>query len=329
MKTRRLVALLAGTAIAACVAPVHAATSTTPDTQAPSVSVVTPTGGEDVAGKVKFTGTASDNAKLALVEYSIDGVTFQKAGGKSSWKVKFNSTTYADGAHDLFVRATDKTGNQSTKTVPFDITNVSPTPSSPPASDPPPSDPPPSNGPRSMTTPEGTQINVTSQTYIAPDTVYQMLKENGLDSTIGPTLTVEVQDQYPSQTSTSASSSGGRISNYKAIIYLQGSSTTFKTKPDYAIGHEFGHAWTLYYLYMAQQNDWSSYLQARGLTNDSRVDSSYNWSKNEMIADDYRLLLGSSKAISETPTHLNTTIPDPREVPGLKTFLQNSWTTPR
>jgi hypothetical protein len=38
-------------------------------------------------------------------------------------------------------------------------------------------------------------------------------------------------------------------------------------------------------------------------------------------------LFGSSAAISERPTHLNTDIPDPRNVPGLQTFLGSTWRT--
>ena len=44
-----------------------------------------------------------------------------------------------------------------------------------------------------------------------------------------------------------------------------------------------------------------------------------------MIADDYRLLFGSSAAISERPTSINTTITDPRNQPGLDTYLLQQW----
>jgi len=42
-------------------------------------------------------------------------------------------------------------------------------------------------------------------------------------------------------------------------------------------------------------------------------------------ADDYRLLFGSGPAITERPTHLNNQIPDPRNVPGLKDYIYNSY----
>jgi hypothetical protein len=318
-------------ALFAAASPVRASTTTPPDSQPPSVAVTTPGGGSDVQGVVKAVGTAADNRKLSRVEASLDGTIYAKAKGKNNWSFKFDSTKYPDGAHDLFVRAIDKSGNATTKSVPIDIANdQSALPEGSGDSTPPPADPPPPSDSRTMTTPEGTLIEVTSQASWTAQQVYDMLKENGLDSTIGPTLTVEVQDTYASQTSTSATSSGGRISNYKATIYLKATSdSTFTAHPDDVVGHEFGHAWTLYYLYIAQQNDWSGYLAARHLSNDSRVDSTYNWSKNEIIADDYRLLFGSAKAISERPTHLNSQIPDPRDVAGLKDFLQNSWTTPR
>jgi Big-like domain-containing protein len=334
-KSIRTCAVFVSAMVLAAAAPARAATKT-PDTQPPSVAVTTPTGGSYVHGTVKVTGTATDNKKLSKIEVSIDGVTFKKAKGKGSWKSAFDTTAYADGAHDLFVRATDKAGNRTTESVPVDVANDSPeTPPSgdappPPPSDPPPSDPPPDSGARSMTTPEGTFIEVTSAADWSAQQIYNMLRESGLNSTVGPTLTVKVQDTYSSQTSTSASSSGGRYVSFNATIYLKAtSSTTFTAHPDDVVGHEFGHAWTLYHLFMSQQNDWSSYLEARNLSNNSKVDSTYGWSKNEIIADDYRLLFGSEKAISERPTHMNSEIPDPRNVSGLREFLQNTWTTPR
>jgi hypothetical protein len=123
--------------------------------------------------------------------------------------------------------------------------------------------------------------------------------------------------------------STGHYTSFSATIYLQGVNSTLVSQPDAAVGHEFGHVWTLYYLYMARQNDWSAYLQARGIANDPRLETNYQWSKREIIADDYRLLFGADLAISERNQHLNTDIPDPRNVAGLKTFLQTTWMTPK
>ena len=69
----------------------------------------------------------------------------------------------------------------------------------------------------------------------------------------------------------------------------------------------------------------TTYLQARGLAGDSRVNSSYMWSTDEMIAEDYRQLLGSPNA-SATPGQSNYQIPLANAVPGLRDFLLNTFT---
>ena len=48
------------------------------------------------------------------------------------------------------------------------------------------------------------------------------------------------------------------------------------------------------------------------------------WSRNEMIADDYRLLFGTAAAQSEMG-YVNPDVPDPRNVPGLKDFFVSVW----
>jgi len=161
-----------------------------------------------------------------------------------------------------------------------------------------------------------------------------MLLANARDlSLIGPSLTVDVQDTYASQTTASASQSGGVYSSYRATIYLKGVSSTFTTKPDAQLAHEYGHAWTRYYLFMRHNGDWSSYLSTRWsstdgsvtLATDSRTGTSYSWDPAEIIADDYRLLFGSSAAISESPGSLNTTIVAPSAQTGLSSWFLNSW----
>lgn len=161
-----------------------------------------------------------------------------------------------------------------------------------------------------------------------------MLLANARDlSLIGPSLTVDVQDTYASQTTASASQSGSTFSNYRATIYLKGVNSTFTTKPDAQLAHEYGHAWTRYYLFMQHGGDWSSYLAARWssadgsvtLATDSRTGTSYSWDPSEIIADDYRLLFGSSAAISESPSSLNTSIVAPSAQPGLSSWFLSTW----
>ena len=290
------------------------------DTTAPSVSISSPTAGATVGGTISVAGASSDGSGVAKVEVKVDSGSFNTASGTTSWTSSLDTTAYADGSHTITARAVDPSGNATTTsvTVTFANTSTGPSPSPSPTSSP---------SSNYMVTPEGTIIEVNSAGSWTAEQIYQMLKENGLDSTIGPTLKVKVQDTTASQVVTSASMSGGRYTSFKATMYLKGVSSSFASRPNSTLSHEYGHVWSLYHLYMSQNGDWTSYLEARGILNDPRLDSTYNWSRHEIIADDYRLLFGSALAISERPTHLNSDLPDPRDVPGLRTFLQSYWTT--
>jgi hypothetical protein len=142
---------------------------------------------------------------------------------------------------------------------------------------------------------------------------------------VAPNLTVRVQDAYASQAVTSATQVDGRYAGFRATLYLKGVNSGFASRPDDVVAHEYGHVWTMYHFFLSQQGDWGRYLQARGLTNDPRLDTSYTWDRGEIIADDYRLLFGTAAAIEQRPTHLNSEISDPRAVAGLRSFFLTSW----
>jgi len=78
---------------------------------------------------------------------------------------------------------------------------------------------------------------------------------------------------------------------------------------------------------MSHAGDWSSYLNERGIANDPRLDKSFNWSRNEIIADDYRILFGTSAAASEM-AYVNPDVTDPRNLPGLKDWFTNVLAVP-
>jgi hypothetical protein len=160
------------------------------------------------------------------------------------------------------------------------------------------------------------------------------VKANALDlDTIAPTLTINVQDATTSQTQTSATFYGGTYTNVKSTIYLQGTNSNFANGPDASIAHEYGHAWSNYWYYVGHQGSWGGYLNARWTTSDgsltlatdSRTGTTYSWTVREIVADDYRMLFGTPAAVSERGGHLNSQIPDPRNVPGLADYLLNTW----
>jgi hypothetical protein len=235
-----------------------------------------------VSGSVAVSGTAADDVSLAKVELSVDGGSYQPAQGTSSWASTVDSTKLANGSHTLTARATDGAGKTSTASITVSVSNSSS-----------------SGGGSQLVTPEGVKIEVASDvTGWTAQQVYDILKPNAYElDKVGPDLTIKVQTQYASGTTSGASQSGGVYQNFTATIYLDArSGKTFPDRPEDVIAHEYGHAWTYYHLYLSRGGDWTSYLTARGILGDPRVNSTYNWSTNEMIADDYRLLFGTQKA---------------------------------
>ena len=281
------------------------------DSTAPSVTIGYPSDGMTVSGTIAVSGQASDNAALAKVEVSVDGGSYSSASGTDTWRFTLDTTKLADGSHTISARATDTSGNASSTSRAVTVKNSTSTPGIV----------------EQLVTPEGATIQIYSDVAgWTAQGVYDMLGRNALDlARLGPGLTVKVQATYPSSTSSGVAETGGVYSDYRATIYLNGGpSTTFSERPEYVIAHEYGHAWTTYHLYMSQSGSWSAWLSARSLMGDPRVDSTYNWSKNEMIADDYRMLFGTPAAISGA-AYINPDAPDPRNVPGLRDFFLTSW----
>ena len=311
---------------------------TAADTTAPSAAIAAPSSGSILSGTIMVAGSASDNASVSRTEVKVDSGTWRTATGTNSWNHALDTAAYADGSHTISARSTDSSGNVSAPTsvtVTFDNTPEappSPTPSASPSPTVSPSPSPTSSPTRTctgncMVTPENVVIEVNSAGPWTPQGIYQMLKENARDlDKIGPSLTVKVQDTYSSQAVTSVQQSSTGYSDFTATIYLKGAGSSFSSTPDSVLTHEFGHVWAEYHRYFAKSGDWSSYLQARGLAGETRLDSSYMWDRGEIIADDYRLLFGSAKVVDQNPWHKNYEIADPRNVSGLRDFLANEWT---
>jgi hypothetical protein len=177
-----------------------------------------------------------------------------------------------------------------------------------------------------MVTPEGATIDVASDvTGWTAQQVYDVLKPNAFQlDLIGPNLTVKVQTQYASQTSTSAGTSGGVYTTFRATIYLNSASGGFTRNPEVTLAHEYGHAWTLYHLHLTHQKDWTSWLEERGLVDETRLESSYVWTKMEIIAEDYRMIFGTPTAVGGA-THLNPYIADPRTIGGYRDWFVSVW----
>ena len=136
---------------------------------------------------------------------------------------------------------------------------------------------------------------------------------------------VTIRFDYSSTASTAAGWQGspGSFTGYAAICY--DNWVSWLEGGDQGVSHEYGHAWSLYYDTIVQQDGTlSSYLKARGLDGDPRVNSTYAWSAREMIAEDYRQLLGSPNA--RAAAQMNREIPPAADVTGLKEFLETTFT---
>jgi hypothetical protein len=170
--------------------------------------------------------------------------------------------------------------------------------------------------------------------------IYKLLRENsaapGDLARIAPNLTIRVQDTYSDSCSTGAAGTPGNYTSVQSTIYLKGINSTFSVLPEAQFAHEYGHAWSMYHFYLGEGGDWNPYFRTRWTTadgsktlaTDSRLDSSYVWSRGEIIADDYRLLFGSATALAQRPNHMNPDIPNPADVPGLRDFLLGPFRTP-
>lgn len=282
------------------------------DSTPPSVAISAPTSGSSVSGSISVSGSAGDNSQLAQVAVSVDGGAYQPAQGTTAWSFALDTSTLANGSHTLTAQATDAAGNTAVSSETVTVQNTA---SLPPGVS------------EQLITPEGATIQISSDvTGWTAQQIYDLLKPNAYQlSLIGPHLTVKVENQTGSWTAASAGTSGGVYTTYSATIHLGAAvGTVFDDRPDDVVAHEYGHAWTLYHLYLTQQGDWTPYLTERGLLGDPRVDSTYIWTKAEMIADDYRLLFGDAAAQSEA-SYLNPYVADPRTIAGFHDWFVNTW----
>lgn len=95
-------------------APVSATTpaATGGDSTPPVVSLSAPTNGATVAGTAVVVGAnASDNVRVAGVQFLLDGVNLGAEDTTSPWSITWNTTTAAAGTHVLSARARDAAGN--------------------------------------------------------------------------------------------------------------------------------------------------------------------------------------------------------------------------
>ena len=102
-------------------------TATQQDAVPPTLKITAPAAGATLRGIVQVTGRAKDRGGVARVEVGIDGGSFSPATGTASWTFALDTALFADGAHIIVARGTDRDGNVGVVSVTVTVLNA-PTP---------------------------------------------------------------------------------------------------------------------------------------------------------------------------------------------------------
>src|SRR5439155_1429688 len=84
------------------------------DTTPPTVSITSPSSGSTVSGTIAVTASASDNAGVAGVHFTLDRFPPRPASAPSPYSVSWDTTPASNGSHTLTARARDAAGNTTT-----------------------------------------------------------------------------------------------------------------------------------------------------------------------------------------------------------------------
>lgn len=176
----------------------------------------------------------------------------------------------------------------------------------------------------SYTAPSGLTVQLYNDA-VAPEQVAQVLAQSDLIGDEARSVTVRVDGSQHTATASSYFSDNGSHSGYAAVSTVDW--LTWLTLGDNALFHEYGHAWSGYFSVMVQQDPLlAGYLEVRGLAGDPRVDSSYGWSRYELVAEDYRQLFGSPSA--RVGAQANGEVPPAAGVAGLREYLATTFRQP-
>jgi flagellar hook capping protein FlgD/SdrD B-like protein len=179
----------------------------------------------------------------------------------------------------------------------------------------------PANPISTLVAPNGLRV----QTYndaVRPQEIVDAVMAGSVGAEAG-SVTVRFALGSVSATATSVVSRDDVYEDFQATASV--SYQSWLTNKDSTVSHEYGHAWSWYHAYMTLGDPtMAAYLAARGLAGDARVGSSYVWGVGELIAEDYRQLLGSPAGRSVPQA--NRDIPAAAAVPGLAAFLADTFT---
>ena len=88
--------------------------SVSPDTTPPTVSITAPASGTTISGTITVSATASDDVRVAGVQFMLDGANLGAESTSVPCSTSWDSATVANGAHMLTAVARDAAGNTAT-----------------------------------------------------------------------------------------------------------------------------------------------------------------------------------------------------------------------
>lgn len=119
--------MMGAEAVADWPSPAYGKSTFTIDNTRPTVSITAPAAGASVAGTVQVAASASDVYGLSSLSFYVDGV-YQASDNTAPYSFSVNTTSWADGAHTLRVRAWDKAGNNRDSSITVTFANDLQTP---------------------------------------------------------------------------------------------------------------------------------------------------------------------------------------------------------
>src|SRR5207253_853217 len=94
------------------------------DTVGPTVSLTAPTAGATIGGNYTVMANASDPSGVSQVKWYVDNVEVAWDGTGPDWSTSWNTSTVANGSHQIFAKAQDGAGNWGTSSViSFNVSN--------------------------------------------------------------------------------------------------------------------------------------------------------------------------------------------------------------
>jgi fibronectin type 3 domain-containing protein len=99
------------------------------DTTPPTVTLTAPADGATVTGSISVTASASDDVKVAGVQFQLDGLALGAERTTAPYAVTWNTGSATNASHTLAAVARDAAGNSAQSSVTVVVSNTSQTPS--------------------------------------------------------------------------------------------------------------------------------------------------------------------------------------------------------